>query len=149
MSVKHKELLQKMKEYDFIYDTKIGQVISKKRAEEDKEYIFKMLDLLYENYHRVRYVDDLSSSVIGKGAWAIMFSQKFAMMDKRIPIPQVPWHIKIEGKNDLSIRTKHAYYMLIGFFKDTDEEICVALNFKDKENRKIYKALIKDNALTK
>lgn len=148
MNIEPKELLLKMKEYDFVYDTKIGQVLNKK-AEEDKFYVFKMLDLLYKNYDRVRYIDDLSDSVIGKGKWALLFSQKFAMADKRLPIPQVPFHIKIQGKNDLSMKAKHAYLMLIGFFQELEDEICVCLNFKDEENRKFYKKLVKDKSLIK
>ncbi|MFS0812990.1 hypothetical protein [Peribacillus phoenicis] len=66
MSVEPKELLKKMKEYDFIYDTSFGKVVNKGH-EEDKEYIFKILDLLHDNFDRVRYADDLSDTVIGKG----------------------------------------------------------------------------------
>ncbi|MDQ0975901.1 hypothetical protein QFZ31_005779 [Neobacillus niacini] len=126
MSIEPRELLLKMKQYEFVYDTKIGQVMNPK-ADEDKEYVLKILDLLYKNFDRVRYIDDMGSKYTGKGAWAVMLSQKFALLDKRIPIPQVPFHIKIDGKNDLSIKTKHAYLMLVGFFKESDNEICVCL----------------------
>jgi hypothetical protein len=148
MTIEPRDLLLRMKEYDFIYDSKVGKVMNKKH-EEDKFYLFKILDLLHENFHRVRYVNDMGSKATGKVAWAVMFSQKFAMKDKRIPLPQVPFHFKYDGKNDLSIKAKHAYLMLVGFFHDTENEICVMLNFKDEECRKEYKKLMKEKALTK
>lgn len=146
MNIEPRELLLKMKEYDFVYDTTVGKMVNK-NYEEDKAYVFKILDLLYENFHRVRFVNDLSESVIGKGKWAVLISQKFAMADKRIPLPQVPFHLKYDGKNDISIKSKHSYFMLIGFFQESDDEICVSLNFKNEEYRKIYKKLVKEQAL--
>lgn len=141
MKVEPRDLLIKMKEFEFVYDTKLGKAFNK-NFEEDKYYVFKILDLLHQNFGRVRYVDDLSDSVIGKDKWALLISQKFAMQDKRIPIPQVPFHIKYSGKNDLSLNAKHAYLMLIGFFQELTDEICVSLNFKDEEYRSIYKKLV-------
>lgn len=143
MSIEPKELLLKMKEHDFIYDTKLGKVMNK-NPEEDKYYIFKILDLLYNNFGRVKFTDDTSSSVIGKGKWAILISQKFAMIDKRVPLPQVPFHIKYDGKDSLTLKAKHAYFMLIGLIQETDEEIYVILNFKDEKYREEYKKLIKE-----
>src|SRR4051812_24616452 len=98
MKLESKELLLKMKECDFVFDSKVGQVLNK-NYEEDKKYVLEILDLLYQNLEKVRFVDDLSESVIGKGKWAILISEKFAMMDKRIPIPQVPFHLKFAGKS--------------------------------------------------
>ncbi|MEJ9230812.1 hypothetical protein LAV79_15245 [Peribacillus butanolivorans] len=92
MSVDSSELLLKMKEHDFIYDSKIGKMVNKNH-EEDKDYVFKILDLLYKNFHRVKYVDDLSPSI----KWGILISQKYAVMDKRIPLPQVPLSIQYDG----------------------------------------------------
>lgn len=138
MSIEPKELLLKMKESQFVFDTKIGQTLNN-NSEDDKKYVVNILDLLYENYSRVRYVDDLSDSKIGKGKWAVLVSEKFAMMDKRIPIPQVPFHIVVDGKNKISMSAKNAYMLLIGFFKETDDEVCVALNFKNREYRKVFK----------
>ena len=146
MNIEPKELLIKMKEHDFVYDTTVGKMVNK-NYEEDKAYVFKILDLLYENFYRVRFVDDLSESVIGKGKWAVLISQKFAMADKRIPIPQVPFHLKYDGKNDISIKAKHSYFMLIGFFQELDDEICVSLNFKKEEYRNMYKKLVKNQTL--
>lgn len=143
MSVYSKDLLMKMKEEDFVYDTGIGKALIKNH-DQDKQYVLKIIDLLYLNFDRVRYVDDLSSSKIGKGKWAVMISAKFAMMDKRMPIPQVPFHIKIDGHNELSMNAKHAYLMLIGFFQELDDEICVALNFKNTEYRNEFKVLAKE-----
>ena len=143
MNIEPKELLLKMKEHDFVYDTKVGKMVNKK-YEEDKAYVFKILDLLYENFHRVRFVDDLSESVIGKGKWAVLISQKFAVADKRIPIPTVPFHLQYDGKINISIMAKHSYFMLIGFFQELDDEICVSLNFKNDEYRKIYKKLVEN-----
>ncbi|WP_143560965.1 MULTISPECIES: hypothetical protein [Sporosarcina] len=80
--------------------------------------MYKILELLYENFHKVRFVDDLSESVIGKGKWAVLISQKFAMADKRFPIPQVPFHLKYDGKDNIFIKSKHSYFMLIGFFQE-------------------------------
>lgn len=91
----------------------------------------------------------MGTKATGKGKWAVMISQKYAMMDKRVPIPQVPFHFKYDGKNDLSIKAKHAYLMLMGFFQETEDEICVMLNFRDEECRKVYKKLMKEKALTK
>lgn len=136
-----KELLLKMKKVEFIYDTKLGKLLNKNH-QQDKDYVLKILDLLYQNYDRVKYVDDLSDSVIGKGNWALLISEKFAMMNKLIPVPQLPFHVKIAGRNDAFINSKYTYYMLIGFFKDTDNEIYVSLNFRNKEHRKAFKALI-------
>lgn len=146
MNIEPKELLLKMKEDDFVYDTTVGKMVNKK-YEEDKAYVFKILDLLYEKFHRVRFVDDLSERVIGKGKWAVLISQKFAMADKRIPIPQVPFHLKYDGENDIYIKPKHSYFMLIGFFQELDDEICVMLNFKNEEYRKMYKKLVKNHTL--
>ena len=142
MDIEPKELLLKMKEYDFLYDTAVGKMVNKNH-EEDKAYVFKILDLLYENSHRVRFVDDLSESIIGKGKWAVLISQKLALADKRIPIPQVPFHLKYDGKNDIFINARRSYFMLIGFFQELDDEICVYLNFKDDEYRKMYKKVVK------
>ncbi|WP_207118050.1 hypothetical protein [Peribacillus simplex] len=140
MNVEPKELLMKMKEYDFIYDTSIGKVVNKEH-EEDKEYVFKILDLLYENFDRVRYADDLSDTVIGKKKWTILISQKFAMMDKRIPVPQVPLHMTYDRSLRGAFRGKQAYLMLVGVLKETEEEIYVSLNFKDEEYRKVFKKI--------
>lgn len=146
MSIEPKELLLKMKDFEFVYDTKIGKAVNKKH-EEDKKYVFKILDLLYANYDRVRYVDDLSDSVIGKGKWSVLISQKFAVADKRFPIPQVPFNFRCEGKTNMTMKAKHAYYMLIGFFQECEDEICVSLNFRDSENRKVFKNLVKNNKI--
>jgi len=137
MNIEPKELLVRMKQYDFIYDSKLGQVVNKFH-EEDKEYIFKMLDLLYENYDRVRYIDDMGES---KGRYALLVSQKFALADKRVPIPQVPFSFQYNGKPYAIWRAKIAYYLLIGIMQETDEEICVSLNFKDEKYRKVFKQL--------
>ncbi|PIC65916.1 hypothetical protein CSV78_15215 [Sporosarcina sp. P16a] len=142
MNIESKELLLKMKEYDFVYDTTVGKMVNT-NSQEDKAYVFKILDLLYENFHKVRFVDDLSESVIGKGKWAVLISQKFAMVDKRIPIPQVPFHLKYDGKDDISMKAKHSYFLLIGFFQELDDEIYVSLNFKNEEYRRVYKELVK------
>jgi hypothetical protein len=91
MTIEPRELLLKMKQYEFVYDTKIGQVMNPK-ADEDKEYVLKILDLLYENFDRVRYVDDMGSKYTGKNAWAVMLSQKFAVLDKRMPIKNALWN---------------------------------------------------------
>lgn len=140
-----KELLVKMKEFDFVYDTKLGKAVNK-NAEVDKEYIFKILDLLYDNYERVKFVDDMSSSTVGKTSWGLLLSQKFAMLDKRLPIPQIPFHMRYDGVIfDMSMKAKHAYLMLIGFFQELDEDIYVALNFKDEKYRKYYKAILKNS----
>jgi len=56
-------------------------------------------------------------------------------------------YIKYDGKNDISIKTKHSYFMLIGFFQELDDEIYVSLNFKNEEYRKMYKKLVKNQAL--
>ncbi|MFU2014770.1 hypothetical protein ACM6Q7_06785 [Peribacillus butanolivorans] len=146
MSVDTRDLLLKMKEHDFVYDSKIGKMVNKNH-EEDKDYVFKILDLLYKNFHRVKYVDDLSPSVIGKNKWGILISQKYAVMDKRFPLPQVPFSIQYDGLMGSLFRGKPAYLMLIGFLQETEEEIYVSLNFKDEEYRKIYKKLSKDNEL--
>ncbi|MGN7170840.1 hypothetical protein ACTHSJ_33770 [Paenibacillus cellulositrophicus] len=143
MSVNSKDLLMKMKEEAFVYDTSIGKALNKKH-DEDKQYVLKILDLLHLNFDRVKYVEDLSSSNIGRGKWAVMISAKFAMMDKRIPIPQVPFHIKIDGHNELSMNAKSAYFMLIGFFQELDDEIYVFLNFKNNDYRNEFKALVKE-----
>lgn len=146
MNIEPKELLLKMKEHDFVYDTPVGKMANK-NYKEDKAYVFKILDLLYENFHRVIFVEDLSASTIGKGKWAVLISQKFAMVDKRIPIPQVPFNFKYDGKIDISIKAKHSYFMLIGFFKELDHEIYVFLNFKNEEYRKLYKKFVKNQTL--
>ncbi len=143
-----KELLLRMKEREFVFDTKIGQKLNK-NFEEDKFYILKILDLLHENFDKVKFVDDLSSSVIGKKKWAVMVSEKFAMMDKRIPIPQVPFHIVVEGRNETSMKAKHAFYMLKGYLEEENEAIYVALNFRHPEYRKLYKELIKGEKIEK
>ena len=143
MTITPKELLLKMKDYDFVYDTTLGKKLNK-NYEEDKVYVFKILDLLYENFHRIRFVNDLGKSAIGKGNWAVLVSQKFAMLNKTIPVPQAPFHFQYDGKIDLSIKVKHAYFMLMGFFKESEREIYVCLNFKDKEYRKFYKELLKN-----
>lgn len=142
MSVSPRELLLKMKEEEFVYDTKIGKALNRRHSE-DKDYVLKTLDLLHQNFDRVRYIDDLSESKIGKGKWAVMISAKFAMLDKRFPIPQVPFHIKVAGKNELSMNAKQAYLTLIGFFQELNDEICVVLNFKNNEYRTFYKELTK------
>lgn len=108
-----------------------------KKYEEDKAYVFKILDLLYENFHRVRFVDDLSESV-----WGVLISQKFAIMDKRIPLPQFPFFLKYDGKQGIFIKPKHSYFMLIGFSQELDDEICVLLNFKNEEYRNMYKKFV-------
>lgn len=145
MTIEPKQFLSRMKEHEFIYDTKLGKVVNK-QSEQDKEYVFKTLDLLEANFDRVRYVDDLSDKVIGKNNWAVLISQKYAMMDKRMPIPQVPFHLKFNGKNSFALRNREAYYMLVGFLQESNEEICVSLNFRDEECRKEWKALIKETA---
>lgn len=141
-----RELLLKIKEYDFIYDSKLGRAVNKNH-EEDKQYVFKLLDLLYENFERVKLVDDLSPSVIGKKRWALLFSQKFAIADKRLPIPQVPFHIRYDGKDDLGLKSKYAYLMMIGFFQETEEDVYVSLNFKDEIYRKQFKEVCLDKEL--
>lgn len=146
MSVDSRALLLKMKEHDFFYDSKIGRVINKNH-EEDKDYVFKILDLLYKNFHRVKYVDDLSPSIIGKNKWGILISQKYAVMDKRFPLPQVPLSIQYDGLFGSLFKGKPAYLMLIGLLQESEEEIYVALNFKDEENRKIFKKLSIDKEL--
>lgn len=148
MNIESKELLLKMKEYDFIFDTKIGKMVNK-GYEEDKWYVFKILDLLYENFDRIVYVDDLSESIIGKGKWSILISQKFAIADKRLPIPQVPFYMRYSDKTFTFIRPKHAYLMLIGFFQEMNEKIYVSLNFKEDSYRKEFKQLTKDKELKK
>ncbi|MGE7219629.1 hypothetical protein ACQKJC_24645 [Priestia koreensis] len=75
-----------MKACEFVLDMSLGQVLNE-NAGENKEYVVKILDLLYEHFDRVRYVNDLSASVTGKNGWSVMVSEKFAMMDKRVPIP--------------------------------------------------------------
>lgn len=89
MVTEPKELLLKMKECEFVFDSKIGQSLNW-NYDEDKYYVLKILDLLFENYDRIQYIDDLSSSKIGKKSWALLISEKFAMVDKKSPIPQVP-----------------------------------------------------------
>lgn len=142
MSVNARDLLLKMKEADFVYDTGIGKVVNKNH-DQDKQYVLKMLDLLYQNFDRVKYVDDLSSSKIGKDKWAVIISARFAMIDKRIPIPQLPFHIKVDGHNEAFMNARHAYLMLIGFFQELDDEIYVCLNFRNTECRNAFKALTK------
>jgi hypothetical protein len=137
MVAEPKELLLKMKECEYVFDTKIGQSLNR-NYDEDKYYVLKILDLLFENYDRIQYIDDLSSSKIGKKSWALLISEKFAMMDKRIPIPQVPFHIITEGKNRLTMRPKEGYLLLLGFLKALDDEIHVCLNFKNTELRNIF-----------
>ena len=137
MVTEPKELLLKMKECEYVFDTKIGKSLNR-NYDEDKYYVLKILDLLYENYDRIQYIDDLSSSMIGKKSWALLISEKFAMMDKRIPIPQVPFHIIAEGKNRLTMRPKEGYLLLSGFFKALDDEIHVFLNFKNSDLRNIF-----------
>jgi hypothetical protein len=107
------------------------------------------LDLLYHNFERIRYIDDLSSSKIGKDKWAVMISEKFAKMDKRIPIPQVPFHIKIDEKDEIFMNAKHTDLMLIGLFQELDEELYVALNFKNNEFRKMFKHKTQNQELVK
>ncbi|PKR82893.1 hypothetical protein [Heyndrickxia camelliae] len=147
MTIEPREFLMNMKEHDFVYDMKKLSAVFNRNHEEDKEYVFKILDLLYENYDRVKYIDDMSEKYTGKDGWAVLISQKFAMADKRIPIPQAPFHIKINGKNDISMKAKIAYMLLIGFLKETDEPIHVSLNFKDEVYRKTYKQYVKENVL--
>ncbi|WP_261133801.1 hypothetical protein [Bacillus sp. Marseille-Q3570] len=148
MTIEPKELLLRMKECEYLFDSKLGQTINK-NYEEDKKHVLKILDLLYQNYERVRYVDDLSDSKIGKKKWGLLISEKFAMMDKRVPIPQVPFHLVAEGKNKVLIKPKHAYLMLQGFFHELEDEICVVLNFKDKECRKVFRENVSYENLAK
>lgn len=141
--INDKELLMKMKESEFIFDTKIGKMVNKE-YQEDKEYVCKILDLLYENFDRVVYVDDRSDTIIGKGKWSLMVSQKYAMVEKHIPLPTFPFHMSYNGKNFTFIRPKYAFLMLIGFFKELDENIYVSLSFKEDEFRRKFKMFCKD-----
>ncbi|AZV43658.1 hypothetical protein BAOM_3049 [Peribacillus asahii] len=149
MTIDPRELLLKMKEYDFIYDTKLGKIMNKK-SEEDKYFIFKILDLLYDNFDRVKYTDDLSESVIGKEKWGILISQKFAISDKRMPIPQVPFNLLYSSKLiSMSLSARQGYYTLVGLLLETDEDIYVMLNFRDEKYRKEYKRLTKEKKKVK
>jgi hypothetical protein len=141
--INDKELLMKMKESELIFDTKIGQMVNKGH-QEDKEYVCKILDLLYENFDRVVYVDDRSDTIIGKDKWSMMVSQKYALVEKHIPLPTFPFHLTYDGKLLKFIKPKFAYLMLIGFFKELDEDIYVSLNFKDEELRRKFKLYCKD-----
>ncbi len=96
------------------------------------------MDLLYEHFDRVRYVDDLSASVTGKNGWSVMISEKFAMMDKRVPIPQVPFHIKVDGKNKMTMNPKESYELLERFLQESDDQINVFLNFRQNHLRETY-----------
>lgn len=145
MTITAQELLLKMQGKDFIFDTAIGKMVNKK-YQEDKDYVIKILSLLYTHFERVVYVDDLSDSITGKGKWAMLISEKYAIADKRLPLPQVPFHMRYE-KTISFIRPKYAYLMLIGFFQELDEEIYVSLNFKDEALRKEFKQLAKDKEL--
>ena len=137
-----------MKRCEFVFDTKVGQTFNR-NYDEDKKYVLKILDLLYENYERIRYVDDLSNSKTGKKKWAVLISEKFARMDKRVPIPQVPFNFEVDGKNMFTMKPKHAFLMLVGFFEMLDEEIFVALNFKDKYYREIFLSNLEYNLVNK
>lgn len=143
MIVEAKELLMKMKESELIFDTKIGKMVNKGH-QGDKEHVCKILDLLYENFDRVVYVDDRSDTIIGKDKWSLMVSQKYALVENYIPLPTFPFHLTYDGNLLKFIKPKHAYLMLIGFFKELDEDIYVSLNFKDEELRKKFKLYCKD-----
>lgn len=138
MSIDPKELLLKMKKCEFVFDTTVGKALNKNH-EEDKRYVLKILDLLHENRDRVKYVDDLSSSKLEEPKWAVLISEKLAMLDKRVPIPQVPFHIVVDGKNKLTMRSKNAYLLLVGFFQELEDDIQVCLNFRNAEYRKVFR----------
>lgn len=132
MSEEGKALLLAMKEREFIYDTKIGQFLNRKH-EIYKAAVLELLDILYENADRVEFINDLSYE---KGC-ALLISEKMAMMDARIPLPQVPFHIKMGGKW-LGCSPCDAYFALKDYLENEDGPVRVFLNFKDKETKEVY-----------
>jgi hypothetical protein len=132
-----KELLLRMKKCELIYDTKLGEFFNK-NCDPDKRAVLDILDLLYENFDKVKFTRDLSPSVIGKKSWGVMVSEKLAMMDKIIPLPQVPFHIIVEGKNFRVHSPCEAYFVLKEFLENEDESIYVFLNFKQKELKRMF-----------
>jgi hypothetical protein len=131
-----RELLREMQECEFVYDTKIGKFFNRQH-EIYKTATIEILELLYQNFERVRYVDDLSY----RKECSLMFSEKFAMMDKRIPLPQVPFHLMMGGKNKF-LGPCDAYFIVRDYLKNNEGPVNVFLNFRNKRLQEVYKQFL-------